>query len=64
MSKKTRKIPVPDSEADKSEYICPSASWGDMTGLRPYAVENKDALDAYGEIYPYLPEYLEDYSGL
>lgn len=64
MSKKTRNIPVPDPKSDKSEYICPSASWGDMTGLIPYAAENKDELNAYSEIYPYLPEYLEDYSGL
>jgi hypothetical protein len=38
MSKKRKNIPVPDHE--KEEYECPAASWGDMTGIMPYASEN------------------------
>ena len=36
------------------EYICPSASWGDMTGLIPGGEADPES---YREIYPYLPEY-------
>ena len=53
MSKK--KIPVPEPE--KEEYICPSASWGDMTGLIPFAAEDSAERSSYDEVYPYLPEY-------
>lgn len=55
MSRKKRDIPVP--EPDKEEYFCPSASWGDMTGLIPYAAEDSAQRSSYAEIYPYLPEY-------
>lgn len=36
------------------EYICPSASWGDMTGLIPGGITDPEK---YQEIYPFLPEY-------
>ena len=54
MSRKKREIPVPDPEDDE-EYICPSASWGDMTGLIPYAAGDKADRLAYEALYPYLP---------
>ena len=41
MSKIKKRIPVPDPENDE-EYICPSASWGDMTGLIQYAAEDRE----------------------
>lgn len=55
MSKKKKNIPVPQPE--KEEYICPSASWGDMTGLIPFAAEDSDQRSSYEEVYPYLAEY-------
>ncbi len=57
LSRKKREIPVPDPENDK-EYICPSASWGDITGLVPFAAENSDQHGSYSEIYPYISEYV------
>lgn len=41
---------------DFLKYCCPSASWGDMTGLIPYSVESSGDLQAYNELYPYLPD--------
>lgn len=43
-----------DTAGNAPEYICPSASWGDMTGLIPGGVTDPES---YREIYPYLPEY-------
>ena len=57
MSRKKREIPVPDPENDE-EYICPSASWGDITGLVPFAAVDSTQSGAYEEIYPYLSEYV------
>ncbi|MCR4796798.1 MULTISPECIES: hypothetical protein [Ruminococcus] len=54
MSRK-KKIPVPEPE--KEEYICPSASWGDMTGHIPVAAEDSVQRDSYDEMYPHLSEY-------
>lgn len=56
MSKNKKKIPVPEPE-NEEEYVFPSASWGDMTGLIPYAAEDREERSSYGEVYPYLPEY-------
>lgn len=53
MSKK--KIPVPEPEEEM--YICPSASWGDVTGLIPFAAEDSVRRSYYDEVYPYLSEY-------
>lgn len=55
MSTNKKKIPVPEPE--KEEYECPAASWGDMTGLIPYAAEDIADRSSYGDVYPYLPEY-------
>lgn len=57
MSRKKREIPVPEPE-NAEEYICPSASWGDITGLVPFAAENSDQHGSYSEIYPYISEYV------
>ena len=51
MNSKNR--PVPDREPP--EYICPSASWGDMTGLIPCALNDDSEINSYENIYPYLP---------
>ncbi len=53
--KKDRKIPVPEPDRQGLEYVCPSASWGDMTGLIPANPTDKETRDNYQEIYPYLP---------
>lgn len=55
--RRKKSIPVPDSDKQGIEYVCPSASWGDMTGLIPTG-ENDDKNDeAYKDIYPYTPKY-------
>lgn len=46
LSRKKREIPVPEPENDK-EYICPSASWGDITGLIPFAAEDSAQRGSY-----------------
>lgn len=56
MIKNNKKIPVPDPEKSRLEYFCPSASWGDMTGLIPSGLENGGEIDSYEDVYPYLPE--------
>ena len=56
MNKSKKKIPVPDPENDE-EYICPSASWGDVTGLIPYSAEAGIERASYDEVYPFLHEY-------
>jgi hypothetical protein len=53
MSKK--KIPVPEPEEEG--YICPYASWGDITGLIPFAAGDSVQLSSYDEGCPYLSEY-------
>ena len=55
MSRNNKNIPV--SEPEKSEYICPSASWGDMTGLIPFAAEDSAECSSCEGVYPYLSEY-------
>ena len=46
MSKK--KIPVPALE--KEEYICPSASWCDITGLIRFDAEDCVLRSSYDEV--------------
>ncbi len=64
--KKTEKnypFPAPDKKQDSlSDYYCPSASWGDMTGLIPYSAVNDGAVASYEDVYPFLPGYIEDES--
>jgi len=48
---------IPQYKKDEEKYICPSASWGDMTGQLPTPAEDVDKRDPYNDIYPYLPEY-------
>ncbi|MBO5164464.1 MAG: hypothetical protein J6B75_08540 [Ruminococcus sp.] len=56
MNKKNRKnIPVPDPDSSDMEYVCPSASWGDMTGLIPANNSPETISEEYEELYPYLP---------
>lgn len=56
MNKKNKKnIPVPDPDTRDIEYICPSASWGDMTGLIPANNSHETISEEYEELYPYLP---------
>ncbi|MBQ8182017.1 MAG: hypothetical protein IJ010_08645 [Ruminococcus sp.] len=50
-----KKIPVPEPDKNDLEYVCPSASWGDMTGLIPAGSENHSELLSYEEMYPFLP---------
>lgn len=57
MSKRKKHIPVPEPEKQELEYVCPSASWGDMTGLIPADTDTDGSAESYGDLYPYLPEY-------
>jgi len=50
-----KKIPVPEPDKNDLKYVCPSASWGDMTGLIPAGLENYSELSSYEEMYPFLP---------
>ena len=43
-----------DNNKNLPEYICPSASWGDMTGLIPGGIIDPEK---YKDVYPFLPEY-------
>lgn len=54
MDRKNKKIPTHESEA---EYICPSASWGDMTGIISAAAEETEQRGYCDEAYPYLHGY-------
>ena len=56
LNRKKREIPVPVAESDV-EYICPSASWGDMTGLIPFAAGESTQQSSYKEVSPAPPEY-------
>lgn len=53
--------PTESDENDKLlKYCCPSASWGDMTGLIPYAAYGNGELESYNEVYNYLPNVKEN----
>lgn len=59
-SDKKYPFPVPEMEQDSlADYCCPSASWGDMTGLIPYVAGNDGEVEAYNEVYQYLPGYTD-----
>ena len=53
--KKNKNIPIHEPDRQELEYVCPSASWGDMTGLIPANPTDKETRDSYQDIYPYLP---------
>lgn len=55
--RRDKKIPVPEPDTQEIEYFCPSASWGDMTGLIPANPTDEEKRKSYNEVYPYLPEY-------
>ena len=50
-----RRFPFPEPDKNDLKYVCPSASWSDMTGLIPTGPENHIELDFYEEMYPFLP---------
>ena len=56
MIKMSRKKEKPSLEKPELEYVCPSASWGDMTGLIPSGGADEQERSSYQEIFPYLPE--------
>lgn len=63
MKDSDKKYPFPEPEkypADLTDYFCPSASWGDMTGLIPYAVRNDSEIKSYNDVYPYLADDADD----
>ena len=57
MSRRKKSIPVPDPDKQGLEYVCPWASWCDMTGLIPANTGDDPADESYGDLYQYLPEY-------
>lgn len=52
-----RNFPI---EPDEDDYGFPASSY-DCTGLIPKKPENEDELEAYEDIYPYLPSEDEDF---
>ena len=56
---KNKKIPVPEPESD-DEYICPAASWDNMTGTIQYSAEDMMERASYDEVHPFLHEYEGD----
>ncbi|MBQ6180853.1 MAG: hypothetical protein IJK31_04105 [Ruminococcus sp.] len=46
--------PAGAPENDISEYICPSASWGDMTGLILTDADNDSDPDSCKDVYPFM----------
>lgn len=45
----------PVNPEDEEEY-CPGVSSYDLTGLVPSEPQSEDELDAYEDIYPYMPD--------
>lgn len=62
MNDENKKIPVPEPENDGLEYVCPPASWGDMTGLIPTGIRTREEYAAYRSLYPYMPDQTDDVS--
>ena len=58
--KKSIPIPVPDPEKQGLEYVCPSASWGGMTGHIPSGGSDDKADEVCKDICPCRPEYKGD----
>ena len=57
MGIKKKQIPVPDPEKpEPGQYICPSASFGDMTGIIHSAAEEPYERRAYRDMYPYMAD--------
>ncbi len=56
-----RRTPLfPVEEMTEPEALqMPSTSDTDMTGLIPAGPQNREELESYGEIYPYLPPYID-----
>ena len=52
--KKSIPLPLPAPDKQGFEYSCPSASWGDMTGLIPTGEGDNKVDEVRGDIYPYL----------
>ncbi len=50
-------IPIKEPKEKDLEYVCPAASWGDMTGLIPANNSLETISESYNELFPYLPEY-------
>lgn len=51
-----KKMPVEEPYNDGLEYVCPAASWNDMTGLIPANNSKETVSEDYDELYPYLPK--------
>lgn len=49
----------PSISARKTVYLCPSASWGDMTGLIPADTQIDGADESYEELYPFRADHEE-----
>lgn len=68
MKKTEKQYPFPEPDKNSlnniNEYYCPSVSWGDMTGLIPYAAKNDGEIESYNAVYPYLPDETENVNDL
>lgn len=54
MKHKKKNIPIGDPQNNAAENICPSASWGDMTGLIPSGTDEDSDIDSYEDVYPFM----------
>lgn len=57
MKHESRKIPDTEKKnfiKEPYEYLFPSASQGDMTGLIPSGLKEADDIESYNEVYPYI----------
>ena len=59
MSSRKKEIPRHDPEKDQLEFLCPSASAGEMTGLIPAGGADENDRSAYQELFPFLADKQE-----
>ena len=54
MKKNKKTPPIGEPDSMKEEYLFPSASSGDMTGLIPSGTSIDSELDAYKDLFPFM----------
>ena len=54
--RRKKSIPLPEPDKQGFEYECPSAYWGDMTGIITTREIDKKVDKVYKDIHPPRPE--------
>ncbi|MBP5361680.1 MAG: hypothetical protein J6Y71_01425 [Ruminococcus sp.] len=54
--RRKKSIPLPEPDKQGFEYECPSAYWGDMTGIITTGEIDKKVDKVYKDIHPPRPE--------